>query len=87
MVSVESHLGVSYLAKAFFVIVLGGIGSVAGSILGSAFVGTIETLLSYRVDPSLASAIVLIVSIVLIRFRPQGLLPGFSAAHQLLGKG
>ncbi|MCA3871130.1 MAG: branched-chain amino acid ABC transporter permease, partial [Burkholderia sp.] len=33
MVSVESHLGVSYLAKAFFVIVLGGIGSVAGSIL------------------------------------------------------
>jgi len=87
MVSVESHLGVSYLAKAFFVIVLGGIGSVAGSILGSAFVGTMETLLSYRVDPSLASAIVLIVSIVLIRFRPQGLLPGFSAAHQLHGKG
>ncbi|KVT14900.1 branched-chain amino acid ABC transporter permease [Burkholderia sp. MSMB1078WGS] len=87
MVSVESHLGVSYLAKAFFVIVLGGIGSVAGSVLGSAFVGTVETLLSYRVDPSLASAIVLIVSIVLIRFRPQGLLPGFSAAHQLLGKG
>ena len=87
MVSVESHLGVSYLAKAFFVIVLGGIGSVAGSILGSAFIGSAETLLSYRVDPSLASALVLIFSIVLIRFRPQGLIPGFSAAHQLLGKG
>ncbi|MFP3508026.1 branched-chain amino acid ABC transporter permease, partial [Burkholderia sp. SIMBA_062] len=53
----------------------------------SAFVGTAETLLSYRVDPSLASAIVLVLSIVLIRFRPQGLLPGFSAAHQLHGKG
>jgi branched-chain amino acid transport system permease protein len=87
MVSVESHLGVSYLAKAFFVIVLGGIGSIAGSIVGSAVIGTTETLLSYRVDPSLASAIVLILSIVLIRFRPQGLIPGFSAAHQLLGKG
>ncbi|KVC31801.1 branched-chain amino acid ABC transporter permease [Burkholderia cepacia] len=87
MISVESHLGVAYLAKAFFVIVLGGIGSIAGSLLGSAFVGTAETLLSYRVDPSLASAIVLILSIVLIRFRPQGLLPGFSAAHQLHGKG
>jgi hypothetical protein len=24
---------------------------------------------------------------VVIRFRPQGLIPGFSAAHQLLGKG
>jgi urea ABC transporter permease protein UrtB len=87
MVSVDSHLGVSYLAKAFFVIVLGGIGSIAGSILGSALIGTAETLLSYRVDPSLASALVLIFSIVLIRFRPQGLIPGFSAAHQLLGKG
>ncbi|KVK76015.1 branched-chain amino acid ABC transporter permease [Burkholderia cepacia] len=87
MVSVESHLGTAYLAKSFFVIVLGGIGSIAGSLLGSAVVGTAETLLSYRVDPSLASAIVLILSIVLIRFRPQGLLPGFSAAHQLHGKG
>lgn len=87
MVSVESHLGVAYLAKAFFVIVLGGIGSIAGSILGSAVIGTAETLLGYRVDPSLASAIVLILSIVVIRFRPQGLIPGFSAAHQLLGKG
>ena len=87
MVSVESHLGVSYLARAFFVIVLGGIGSIAGSILGSAVIGTAETLLSYRVDPSLASAVVLVLSIVVIRFRPQGLIPGFSAAHQLLGKG
>jgi len=87
MVSVDSHLGVAYLAKAFFVIVLGGIGSILGSLLGSAFVGTLETLLSYRVDPSLASALVLVLSIVLIRFRPQGLVPGFSAAHQLLGKG
>jgi urea ABC transporter permease protein UrtB len=87
MVSVESHLGVAYLAKAFFVIVLGGIGSIAGSIVGSAVIGTAETMLGYRVDPSLASAIVLILSIVVIRFRPQGLIPGFSAAHQLLGKG
>lgn len=87
MVSVESHLGASYLAKAFFVIVLGGIGSIAGSILGSAVIGTAETLLSYHVDPSLASAVVLVLSIVVIRFRPQGLIPGFSAAHQLLGKG
>jgi urea ABC transporter permease protein UrtB len=87
MVSVESHLGVSYLAKAFFVIVLGGIGSIAGSMLGSVVIGAAETLLGYRVDPSLASAAVLAFSIVVIRLRPQGLIPGFSAAHQLHGKG
>jgi urea ABC transporter permease protein UrtB len=86
LVSVESHLGTYYLGKAFFVIVLGGIGSIAGSVVGSVVIGTAETLFSYRVDPSLASALVLILSIVVIRFRPQGLIPGFSAAHQLLGK-
>ncbi|MGC2964287.1 branched-chain amino acid ABC transporter permease [Paraburkholderia graminis] len=87
MVSVESHLGVAYLAKAFFVIVLGGIGSIAGSILGSVVIGSAETLLSYRLDPSFSSALVLILSIIVIRFRPQGLVPGFSAGHHLLGKG
>ncbi|WP_118181160.1 branched-chain amino acid ABC transporter permease [Paraburkholderia phosphatilytica] len=87
MISVQSQLGVSYLGKAFFVIVLGGIGSIEGSLLGSAVIGTAETLFSYRVDPSLASALVLVLSIVLIRFRPQGLIPGFSAAHLLTGKG
>lgn len=87
LVSVESHLGLSYLSKAFFVIVVGGIGSVLGAVTGSALIGSVETLLNYRVDPSLASALVLLMAIVLIRIRPQGLVPGFSAAHQLLGKG
>ncbi len=87
LVSVESHLGLAYLGKAFFVIVVGGIGSVLGAVTGSALIGSVETLLNYRVDPSLASALVLLMAIVLIRLRPQGLVPGFSAAHQLLGKG
>lgn len=86
-VSVESHLGQSYLGKAFFVIVVGGIGSVLGSVTGSALIGSAETLLTYQVDPSLASALVLLLAIVVIRLRPQGLVPGYSAAHQLLGKG
>lgn len=86
LASVEAHLGLFYLGKAFFVIVLGGIGSVVGSILGSTLVGTGETLLNYVLDPSLASALILILAIVIIRFRPRGLVPGFSAAHHLLGK-
>jgi urea ABC transporter permease protein UrtB len=87
LASVEAHLGVFYLGKAFFVIALGGIGSIFGSIAGSAFIGTAETLLNYQINPSFASALVLALAIVIIRFRPQGLIPGFSGAHQLLGKG
>ncbi len=85
--SVEAHMGVQFLSKAFFVVVVGGIGSVVGSIAGSGLVASTETLLNYYVDPSMASALVLMLAIVLVRLRPRGLIPGFSASHQLLGKG
>lgn len=87
LASVEAHLGVFYMGKAFFVVIIGGIGSVAGCVVGSALVGGAETLLNYRLDPSLASALVLALAIVLVRLRPRGLVPGYSAAHELLGKG
>jgi urea ABC transporter permease protein UrtB len=87
LITVQADLGVYYLAKAFFVVVLGGIGSVVGGLIGSAIIGTAETLLNYRMDPSFASAVVLALAIVIIRFRPRGILPGFSAAHHQLGKG
>jgi branched-chain amino acid transport system permease protein len=86
LASVEAHLGTFYLGKAFFVVIVGGIGSIVGTIAGSALVGGLETLLNYRIDPSAASALVLLLAVILVRFRPQGLVPGYSAAHELLGK-
>ncbi|HKU97915.1 MAG TPA: urea ABC transporter permease subunit UrtB [Vineibacter sp.] len=87
LASVEAHLGTFYMGKAFFVVIIGGIGSVLGSVAGSALVGGLETILNYQIDPSLASAFVLVLAVVLVRLRPQGLVPGYSAAHHLLGKG
>ncbi|MCX7367267.1 MAG: urea ABC transporter permease subunit UrtB [Alphaproteobacteria bacterium] len=87
LASVEAHLGTFYMGKAFFVVILGGIGSVVGSVAGSVLVGGAETLLNYQLDPSLASALVLALAIVLVRLRPRGIVPGYSAAHELLGKG
>jgi branched-chain amino acid transport system permease protein len=86
LASVEAHLGTFYIGKAFFVVIVGGVGSIVGTIAGSALIGGLETLLSYRIDPSAASALSLVVAIVLIRIRPQGLLPGFSAAHHSSGR-
>ena len=86
LASVEAHLGMFYIGKAFFVVIVGGIGSIIGTIAGSALIGGLETILSYRIDPSAASALSLVVAIVLIRMRPQGLLPGYSAAHHASGR-
>ncbi len=87
LATVDAMMGQIYLGKAFFVIVLGGIGSVFGSLVGSLLVGASETFLDYVVDPSLSSAVVLVLAIVVIRFRPRGLIPGFSIAHHMLGRG
>ncbi len=87
LASVEAHLGTFFIGKAFFVVIVGGIGSILGSVAGSAFVGGSETLLNYVIDPSLASALVLLGALILVRLRPRGLVPGYSAAHDLTGRG
>ncbi len=86
LASVEAHLGSFYIGKAFFVVIVGGIGSLIGPVVGSTLMGGVETLLSYRIDPSAASALSLCLAIVIIRMRPQGLVPGFSAAHEMTGR-
>jgi branched-chain amino acid transport system permease protein/urea transport system permease protein len=68
------QMGVNYLANAFFVVIVGGAGSVPGLIAGSTFVGGFTSILNYQISPSLAQALVLLAAIVLVRFRPNGLI-------------
>lgn len=73
---VIAHMGVNYLARSFFVVIVGGAGSVPGVVAGSAFVGGAETLFNYIIPPTLAQAFVLVLAIIMVRFRPSGLVPG-----------
>lgn len=75
MTVVIAQMGVNYLARAFFVVIVGGAGSIAGVAAGSGIVGGIETLLSYQVPVTMAQALVLVLAIVIVRVRPQGLIP------------
>lgn len=70
------QMGVNYLANAFFVVIVGGAGSIAGLLAGSAFVGGLTSILNYQISPSLAQALVLLAAIVVVRLRPNGLLGG-----------
>jgi branched-chain amino acid transport system permease protein/urea transport system permease protein len=72
---VIAQMGLNYLARSFFVVILGGAGGIAGVAAGSAFVGGIETFLNYQIPVTVSQALVLMLAIVVIRFRPQGLLP------------
>ena len=73
LAAVIAQMGVNYLARSFFVVIVGGAGSVPGVVAGSALVGGAETLFTYAIPATLSQALVLVLAIVLVRLRPSGL--------------
>jgi branched-chain amino acid transport system permease protein len=61
-------------ASAFSIVVLGGLGSVSGSLIAAYVVGYLETLTAYLVNPSIRSVPVLLLLVAVLYVRPQGLL-------------
>lgn len=75
LTAVTAYMGVNYLARSFFVVLVGGAGSVAGIAAGSTIIGGLETALSYEIPTTVAQALVLVLAIVILRFRPNGIWP------------
>ncbi|MBV2186791.1 MAG: branched-chain amino acid ABC transporter permease [Rhizobium sp.] len=75
LTAVTAYMGINYLARSFFVVLVGGAGSVAGVAAGSGIIGGLETVLSYQLPATVAQALVLVLAIVILRFRPNGILP------------
>lgn len=75
MAAVTAYMGINYLARSFFVVLVGGAGSVGGVAAGSTIIGGLETALSYQVPSTVAQALVLVLAIIILRFRPTGILP------------
>ncbi|HEX5327660.1 MAG TPA: branched-chain amino acid ABC transporter permease [Acetobacteraceae bacterium] len=61
-------------ASAFTIVILGGLGSVPGSLLAAYVVGYAETLTAYLIAPTLRPIPALLILIVVLYVRPQGLL-------------
>ena len=61
-------------ASAFSIVVLGGLGSVSGSLLAAYVVGYLETLTAYLISPAYRSIPVLLLLVAIVYVRPQGLL-------------
>ncbi len=72
---VIAQMGVNYLARSFFVVIVGGVGSIAGVAAGGAFVGGLETIFNYQIPATVSQAFVLVLAVILVRFRPRGLVP------------
>ena len=61
-------------ASAFSIVVLGGLGSVAGSLIAAYVVGYLETITAYLISPAYRTIPSLILLVVVVYLRPRGLL-------------
>ena len=61
-------------ASAFSIVVLGGLGSVSGSLIAAYLVGYLETATAYLIAPTLRPIPSLILLVLAVYLRPQGLL-------------
>jgi branched-chain amino acid transport system permease protein len=79
-VLLASFLGVStnnvgqLTASAFSIVVLGGLGSVSGSLMAAYVVGYLETLTAYLIDPTYRPLPALLLLVLVVYVRPQGFL-------------
>ena len=61
-------------ASAFSIVVLCGLGSVSGSLIAAIVVGYLETITAYLVNPAYRTIPALLLLVVVMYIRPQGLL-------------
>jgi branched-chain amino acid transport system permease protein len=66
-------IGGNFIFAAFAVVVLGGLGSVAGTYFGGLIVGLVEALAGFYIDPELKQAIWFLIFLAVLVVRPTGL--------------
>jgi branched-chain amino acid transport system permease protein len=74
LVDVTPVLGPAYTLLAFVIVIVGGLGSMGGALLGGVLIGVSEALGGLFVAPSAKSMFSFALLIVVLLFRPQGLL-------------
>ena len=75
MLSIDPYIGMVFLVRAFFVVIVGGIGQIlGGTLLGSFLIGGSETFFALFSTQTFAQTVVFALAILVLRFRPLGLL-------------
>ena len=74
--AVDPGMGGMPLLKSFVIVIFGGLGSVPGAILGGLVVGMTETLTGSYISYGFQDVFTFAIMILVLLFRPQGLLGG-----------
>jgi urea transport system permease protein len=71
---VTPSVGQSYIVTAFLVVILGGLGSIAGTTIAAILIGLVSAMAQVFVDVSFAQVVTLVFVIIFLQFRPQGVI-------------
>lgn len=67
-------LASAYTLLAFTIVIIGGLGSMAGALIGGVLIGVSEALAGFLVAPAMKSMFSFALLIIVLVFRPQGLM-------------
>ena len=73
-IDVTPTLGPAYTLLAFVIVITGGLGSMAGALAGGVLIGMTEALAGLLFTPSAKSMFAFAILVLVLLFRPQGLL-------------
>ena len=71
--SVFPTVGLNFVLIAFVIVVLGGMGSIEGALLGGFCVGVVQSLSAYYVAPAFGQLFFFLLFLLVMIFRPNGL--------------
>ena len=72
--SVFPTVGLNFVLIAFVIVVLGGMGSIEGALLGGICIGVVQSISSYYIAPAYGQMFFFILFLLVMVFRPSGLL-------------
>ncbi|MCV4076480.1 branched-chain amino acid ABC transporter permease [Pseudomonas monteilii] len=66
-------VGTFFVLTAFVIVVLGGLGSLSGALMGSMVIGVVDSLAGYYIAPDLKEVVYFSIFLAILVFRPTGL--------------
>lgn len=74
LIPATPHSGADFTLLAFIIVIVGGMGSVAGALVGGILIGLSEAMAGLLIDPALKQSFSFALLIAVLMLRPQGLL-------------
>lgn len=72
--NVTPHLAPELTLLSFVIVIIGGLGSMPGALFGGILIGVVQAYAGYFTEPSLKALFSFILLIIVLMFRPQGLI-------------